>query len=460
MTEIFPIARLGIMRFISYLLLFSCLTGCGNYPPFKGEIIVEPLLPVVGQETYLRCETSDADGDVLSYYWEISGGQPTTAWGRSIGWQAPEKQGTYDVKLWISDNDRTVLTRTQLVVAKGTIVYGLIMENTTWTKEDGPYVIFKDTVLIPGVELVIEPGTEVVFIPNYNEKAEDNWAWLGILEFITLGKLTAVGTEQEPIIFTSLEGENPVPGSWGSLDIHNSDSRMEYCVLEYGDYGVFCVGASPEIRSCLMRKIKFTALVCKNANEYTGSSPLVEWTKINECGVGIYCGTDFWQAQERSSPQLISCNITNSLGYDETEEFERIGYAVEYGGFLDGCYLAGNNGAGEDDADLSLGEMVEEDEDGYIIQRYTSDSDPPQYHLVDGVTNPQSEKVPEADWYSLASLARRLSPPGRDFSRTGEAMETGSEGKKKSLSLYPFDKLERMVRKLDRQLSKTGSGNE
>ena len=71
--------------------------------------------------------------------------------------------------------------------ADSTFVSGTIV-NATWDPTGSPYCVVGD-ILVAG--LTIEPGVEVLFLGNY------------VLE--VGGVLTAIGTEQDSIIFTKVD---------------------------------------------------------------------------------------------------------------------------------------------------------------------------------------------------------------------------------------------------------------
>lgn len=101
-----------------------------------------------------------------------------------------------------------------------------ISTDTIWTKDSGPYIIYQGVVVEKGVTLTIEPGTIV--------KIED-YGYLNIF-----GKLSARGTENEKIYFTTLyndsiggdtdgDGGYYTPESFGSIGIR---------VLDGGSYDI------------------------------------------------------------------------------------------------------------------------------------------------------------------------------------------------------------------------------
>ena len=68
-----------------------------------------------------------------------------------------------------------------------------ITEDTTWTKENSPYVLYSP-IVYPGVTLTIEPGVVVKVLTNSNLYIE--------------GTLIANGTPEEEIYFTSTRDDS------------------------------------------------------------------------------------------------------------------------------------------------------------------------------------------------------------------------------------------------------------
>ncbi|MHC4532537.1 MAG: hypothetical protein ACYS6K_01160 [Planctomycetota bacterium] len=96
---------------------------------------------------------------------------------------------------------------------------GILTENTTWTTQDGPYVITGEFIVPFGVELSITPGTTVYFEPDAS--------------IIIKGRLIAEGSEYDLIHFTRTLGSN---GTWDGIHFINTirDNRITYATVEYG----------------------------------------------------------------------------------------------------------------------------------------------------------------------------------------------------------------------------------
>ncbi len=88
-----------------------------------------------------------------------------------------------------------------------------------WNVEGSPYIVVDDVEIRRGDELVIEPGVVVRF-------ERPNCMWVH-------GLLTAVGTEEDSIIFT----RDRVGRRWRGIRIENADNDTEisYSVIEYAE---------------------------------------------------------------------------------------------------------------------------------------------------------------------------------------------------------------------------------
>ncbi len=104
----------------------------------------------------------------------------------------------------------------------------IIEENTTWTAGK-PYVI-TDIVLVDSlVNLNIAPGTTVLFEP--------------LAGLYVQGSLTAIGSPEEPIIFSNTRFDEDfadAPGQWDGIYIleGSKGNRVRHAVIRNGTYGL------------------------------------------------------------------------------------------------------------------------------------------------------------------------------------------------------------------------------
>ncbi len=137
-----------------------------------------------------------------------------------------------------------------LILISGCEVPGLPDQGTD---DDGPLSadITSATILEKGVytlknsvyveaELTIPPGTSLRF---------GDGVWLDVTTSGGLGKITALGTAEEPIIFTSSRSTTSA-GDWQGIFVHNNGSRFEYCEFRYADTALTVSGNSVSVSHC------------------------------------------------------------------------------------------------------------------------------------------------------------------------------------------------------------------
>jgi len=129
-----------------------------------------------------------------------------------------------------------VASRLFFFAANATYVEGNIEQDTVWTLTDSPFVVINNVVVKSGFTLTIEPGVEVRFGGNFSLTVE--------------GILTAVGTEEKMITFTSNKLQ-PQAGAWGTIKFANrtQPSAMTHGVVEYATNGITIEKGNVEIKN-------------------------------------------------------------------------------------------------------------------------------------------------------------------------------------------------------------------
>jgi hypothetical protein len=156
-------------------------------------------------------------------------------------------------------------TAASLVSARTVVASGTVLNvNTTWTKAASPYYLEGDVVVAAGKTLTIQPGAQIYFADF-----ADAGTWgtdFGInsnptnqCDLVVHGRLTAVGTATDAILFSSVRASliatpaDPAPtvGDWGSIFFDSmAASAMTYCDVQYGQ-GIWAKGtARPYLTNC------------------------------------------------------------------------------------------------------------------------------------------------------------------------------------------------------------------
>ena len=139
----------------------------------------------------------------------------------------------------------TVISNAQTNIPAGDV-------SGTWTKAFSPYHINGEITIPNDSTLTIEPGVEVVFTGHY--------------KFNVQGRLLAIGTETDTIVFTINDTTGfhnfNFDGAWGGIELRdiassNDSTIFEYCIFQYGktDNGGAIYSETDKLRisHCLFR---------------------------------------------------------------------------------------------------------------------------------------------------------------------------------------------------------------
>jgi len=219
--------------------------------------------------------------------------------------------------------------------------------NGVWTFANNPYIIDGEISIQQGDELTIEPGIQVIFSGHY--------------KFNVYGRILAVGTQNDTIIFTVSDTTGfstfySNSGSWHSLRFYDTNStgqdssKVVYCKLEYGKA---TIGGSSEIYGGALRFYNSSNILVKHCSIientaysgggiccYPNSSPRLEYViikgNIAKYGGGMYC-------RDNSNPYLKNVDVIENYA---------IGFSLGGGGIycennasphLDNVTIKGNS---------------------------------------------------------------------------------------------------------------------
>ncbi|MCB2181985.1 MAG: right-handed parallel beta-helix repeat-containing protein [Desulfobulbaceae bacterium] len=120
-------------------------------------------------------------------------------------------------------------------------------EDILWSKANSPYLVTGDVTVKEGFALTIEPGVTVMFLANSDDQGDTSSGQsFNASELIIYGQLDAVGTEAEPIIFTS-SAQEPFKGDWGGIYLktpccQSLSTLLQQIVVDYSGYGIWTEG--------------------------------------------------------------------------------------------------------------------------------------------------------------------------------------------------------------------------
>ena len=222
-------------------------------------------------------------------------------------------------------------------------------KQVTWKAQSLPLIVTDDVTVHyqkfnrDTATLTIEPGTEIRFDPGTHLQIGRGYTWYG-RKYSYYGALSAVGTPDAPIVFTS-NADTPAPGDWGGIrfkdQTDDNASRIEHALIEYGDMegNISLYKAAPVIRKNTIR--------AGNRGIYAGeigsSSAVITCNNISENMDGIYIYSN-------ASPQIENNNFLGNINYGIYNNSESIPAENNWWGDPDGPGQGGDAFYGEVDA--------------------------------------------------------------------------------------------------------------
>lgn len=147
--------------------------------------------------------------------------------GRSVGQFKPESEVTRaESTVFVH---RTEIEAERLEVSKNpeketNVIKGNIQEDTTWTKDESPYVITDDLQIFDNVKLTILEGTHIKIVDNAKIRVA--------------GELEAIGTNESPVLFSSYDLK------WDGIEFINSNSIIKNSLIENARQAINLTGNS------------------------------------------------------------------------------------------------------------------------------------------------------------------------------------------------------------------------
>ncbi|AKQ64706.1 Outer membrane protein A precursor [Myxococcus hansupus] len=185
--------------------------------------------PVPDRPNILRFDATPAvvsPGESAALAWEVTGAQSISineGVGEVSGTTAevrPDATTTYTLTA-TNDHGSTTANATVVVTTTGGTNLSGDITTRTLPASGSPYLVTGDVTVPEGNRLTLEPGVRLVFTGHF--------------KLAVLGRITAQGTAERPIVFTAA---NPTTGWAGMRLAATSDGGadfLERCIFEYGN---------------------------------------------------------------------------------------------------------------------------------------------------------------------------------------------------------------------------------
>ncbi len=150
-----------------------------------------------------------------------------------------------DISITANEGDYSSQISVSFDAERGMELYGSISIDTT-LHSDYLYIVTGNLYVEPGVTLTLEKGLRLQFFPTLYMRVD--------------GTIMAVGTEEEPIVFTS-NSTSPTSGDWGYIHLYGSSNdavydaynnyisgaTIQYANIEYASTGLILTSCEPYI---------------------------------------------------------------------------------------------------------------------------------------------------------------------------------------------------------------------
>ncbi len=182
---------LTLISLLTLVLVCSC--DRNQNAPVISAVSANPDRVQPEESTALNCDATDADGDIMRFYWTCPHGFfPSGSDKQSVIWTAPQETGTYTIELSVGDGGYSVKESIDVIVyeeilAEGSFVYQgreyefATLGEQTWMLENLAY--------LPAVNDPMDGADDHAFYYVYNYAGEVVSAAKNLLNYSEYGVL-------------------------------------------------------------------------------------------------------------------------------------------------------------------------------------------------------------------------------------------------------------------------------
>jgi len=141
-----------------------------NHTPTITSLIANDDQLTLADKCHIECKAEDPDEDSLSYEWSASGGD-ISGLGSSVTWNAPEEEGSYEVRVTVSDGQGGGDTKSLTISVE--LPDPLVIEELVVTSETPKYLVkqLAGYVILKGISCEIECVASGGYKPSYEWSA-------------------------------------------------------------------------------------------------------------------------------------------------------------------------------------------------------------------------------------------------------------------------------------------------
>jgi len=141
-----------------------------NHTPTITSLMANDDKLTLADKCHIECNAEDPDGDSLSYRWSASGGDISGS-GASVTWDAPEEEGSYEVRVTVSDGQGGEDKRSLTISVE--LPDPLVIEELVVTPETPKYFVkqLAGYVILRGKSCDIECVASGGYKPSYEWSA-------------------------------------------------------------------------------------------------------------------------------------------------------------------------------------------------------------------------------------------------------------------------------------------------